>query len=125
MDGPNVNWKMVEIANKHCKEQDLDAPSLLDTGSCAFMLFMVPVNLKNCFSILKKSSARRAAYLKFNALIVPHEGKGSSYLFPLMYCGHCWLENKIAVGRIIELLQYIKQYLEELKEKKAFLENDD
>ena len=56
MDGPNVNWKMVKIANKHCKEQDLDAPSLVDTGSCAFMLFMVPVNLKNCFSILKKGS---------------------------------------------------------------------
>ena len=34
MDAPNVNWKMVEIANEHHKEQDPDALSLLETGSC-------------------------------------------------------------------------------------------
>ena len=34
MDGPNVTSKMVEIANKHCKEQDSGAPSLLEMGSC-------------------------------------------------------------------------------------------
>ena len=27
LDGLNVNWKMVEIANEHHKEQDPDAPS--------------------------------------------------------------------------------------------------
>ena len=34
IDGPNVNWKMVEVANEHHKEQDPDAPLLLEMGSC-------------------------------------------------------------------------------------------
>ena len=51
-----------------------------------------------------------------------HEGKDTSYLFPLKYCGYRWLENGKAVVRIIEILPYIKQYL---KEKKAFHENHD
>ena len=34
LDGLNVNWKMAEIANKHCKEQDLDTSLLLEMGSC-------------------------------------------------------------------------------------------
>ena len=34
MDGPNVNWKMAEIANKHYKKQDPEAQSLLEMGIC-------------------------------------------------------------------------------------------
>ena len=78
--------------------------------------------MKNCFPIFKKSAARRSAYLKCNDLFVSHEGKDTSYLFPLKYCGYRWLENGKAVVRIIEILPYIKQYL---KEKKAFHENHD
>ena len=54
-----------------------------------------------------------------------HEGRDTSYLFPLKYCGHRRLENGKAIGRIIEILLYIKQYLKELKEKKVFPENND
>ena len=54
-----------------------------------------------------------------------HEGKDTSYLFPLKYCEHRWLENWKAIGRIMVILPYIKQHLKELKEKKAFPENDD
>ena len=81
--------------------------------------------LKNCFFILKKSPAWRSAYLKRNDLFVSNEGKDTSYLFPLKYFWHSWLENGKAIGRIIEILWYIKQYLKELKDKKAFPENDD
>ena len=76
IDGPNVSWKMIEIANEHHQKQDSNAPSLV-----AFMFFMVPIKqsviscnldtfLKNCFSILNKSRARRSAYLKCNDLFV-------------------------------------------------------
>ena len=54
-----------------------------------------------------------------------HEGRDTSYLFPLKYCGHRRLENGKAIGRIIDILLYIKQYLKELKEKKVFPENND
>ena len=54
-----------------------------------------------------------------------HEGRDTSYLFPLKYCGHRRLENGKAIGRIIEILLYMKHYLKELKEKKVFPENND
>ena len=38
IDGPNVSWKMIEIANEHHQKQDSNAPSLV-----AFMFFMVPI----------------------------------------------------------------------------------
>ena len=34
LDGPNATWKMVEIANKHHREQDPNALSLLEMGRC-------------------------------------------------------------------------------------------
>ena len=77
----------------------------------------------NCFSIFKKSLARRSAYLTCNDLFVSHEVKDTSYVFPLKYCEHRQFENG-KIGRIIEILPQINQ-LKELKEKKAFPENDD
>ena len=69
MKEPNVNWKMIDIANEHCKEQDLDAPSLLEIGSCGLHVFHGAYEtaqsvtswklnkfLKNCFSIFKNKS---------------------------------------------------------------------
>ena len=137
IDGANVNWKMVEIVNEHCKEQDPDALPLLEMGSCGLHVLhgvyktaqsvtsrKLDKFIKNSFSIFKKSPARRAASLKCNYLFLSHEGKDTSYFFPLKYCEHRWLENWNAIGRIVELLLYIKQYLKELKEKKAFPENN-
>ena len=84
MAWPNVNRKMVEIANEqqrtpqtnsneHRKEQDPDAPSLLEMGSCGLHVlhgayktaqsvtsWKLDKFLKNCFSIFKKSPARRS-----------------------------------------------------------------
>lgn len=56
------------------------------------------------FLFSKKNPARTAAYLKCNDICVSHEDNGTSYLFTLMYCGYCWLENEKAIGRVIELL---------------------
>ena len=121
MNEPNINWKMLKIANEHHKEQNPDAPSLLEMRSCGLYVlhgayktaqsvisWKLDRFLKNCFSISKKSSARRSVYLKFNDLFVSHEGKDTSCLFPLKDCRHRWLENGKAIGRIIEILPYIK-----------------
>ena len=130
---------MLEIANKHCKKQHPDALSLLEMRSCGHHVlhgayktaqsvksWTLDRFLKICFSIFKKSPAKRSAYLKCNDFFVSHKGKDTSYLFPFKYFAHCWLENDKAVGRIIvNSLPYIKQHLNELKEKKAFPENDD
>ena len=121
MDAPNVNWKMVETANEHHKEQDPDALSLIEMESCGLHVlhgayktaqsvtsWRLDEFLKDCFSIFKKIRASSAVYLKCDDPFVSHEGKDKSYLFPSKYCGHRWLENWKAVGKIIELLPYIK-----------------
>ena len=121
MNRPNINWKMLKIANEHHKEQNPDAPSLLEMRSCGLYVlggayktaqsvisWKLDRFLKNCCSISKKSSARRSVYLKCNDLLVSHEGKDTSYLFPVKDCGHRWLENGKAIGRIIEIRPYIK-----------------
>ena len=64
------------------------------------------------------------AYLKCNDLFAWDKGK-YIYLSPLKYCGYHWLGNGKSVGRIIQILPYIKQYLKKLKEIKAFPEKND
>ena len=46
MDGPNVNWKMLEIAKEHRKQQDSDALSSLEEV-VVFMFFMVSIKQHN------------------------------------------------------------------------------
>ena len=69
MDGANVNWKMVEIANEHSKEQDPYALPLLQMESCVIPVLhgayktaqsvtsrKLDKFLKSCFSIFKQTS---------------------------------------------------------------------
>ena len=53
VDEPIVNWKMVVTVNKHCKEQDPDAPSLLEIRFVAFTFFMVLIKQ---YSLLRHGS---------------------------------------------------------------------
>ena len=110
-DGQSNKWIM-QITRSKLKLQEM--------GSCGLHVFHGAYKaaqsvtswkldnfLKNCFCIFKKSPARRSAYLKCNDLLVSHGAKDISYLFPLKYCGHHWLENGKAISRIIEILPYI------------------
>ena len=79
MDEPNVNWKIVEVLKQHRKEGDLSSSMLLELGNCSLHVlhrayqtdqFKTDWNLdkvlKNCYSIFKKSSAKRSGYPKAN-----------------------------------------------------------
>ena len=80
--------------------------------------------LKSFYSIFKKSPARRSDYLKVNNLHSAHEAKDSSYLFPLKFCGHRWLENGEAITRIIEIAPYLKKYMDFLVKEKVPKKDD-
>ena len=76
MDGPNVNWKLLELLQEHRIENDPLAPDSLSIGSCGLHILHSAFNtgqnstcwqlakvIKNCYSIFNKSSTRRADYL--------------------------------------------------------------
>ena len=131
-DGPNVNWKMLQLVNEN-RKMDPDCPELLLLGSCGLHVlhggyqtaqestdWRLKNLLKPAFSIFNKSPARRADYLIVNELHEEHTGKSSSYLFPMKYCGHRWLENGKAIKRIMDIKPKVVKYLNDLKEKKKF-----
>ena len=49
MDGPNINWKMLKIANEHHKEQDPDAPSLLEMRRCGLYVLHGAYKTAQCY----------------------------------------------------------------------------
>ena len=72
MDGPNVNWKTVEIINEYREYDDPDCPDLTEIGSCGLNVqhgaygtaqkatdWNLDKLLKAVYSIFKLSPARR------------------------------------------------------------------
>ena len=121
MDGPNVNWKLLRLLEE--ERNSSPAPKLLNLGSCGLHVLLgayghgqkqseweLDLFLKNCFSIFKRSPARRSDYLQANDIHVSHEGRDKSYLFPLKFCGHRWLENSKSLNRILEIFDKLKNY---------------
>ena len=136
MDGPKVNWKMIDLIKEEKREFDSEKPALLNIGSCGLHVSHVASALsttdwkldkflKACYSIFKKSPARRADYLRSNDLLDFHDGKDTAYLFRMKYCGHRWLETSRVINRVIEILPYLKTYIKHLNRTKKFPAKDD
>ena len=96
MDGPNVNWKMLDLIVED-RNSNETYPNLLDVGSCslhvvhgAFRTGMkqtgwgIDLLLKSLYSYLHETPTRREDYTKMTG----------SEVFPLQFCGHRWLEDK-------------------------------
>ena len=96
MDGPNVNWKFLELLTESRVEDEI--PSLIDIGSCGIHVVMheafktgakasgwgVSKILKALARLFLDSPARRADYVKMT---------GSS-LFPMSFCATRWIEDE-------------------------------
>ena len=119
-------------------ESNPQSPKLLHLGSCALHVlhgafgtasaatdWKLQKILKGCFSIFKKSPARRSDYLSSNDLHCSHVGKDSSYLVPLKFCGHRWLENSKAISRILEIYPYLQTYFKCLSAEKKMPKDDE
>ena len=114
MDGPNVNWKRVEIMKKYWEHSDPDGPDLIEIGSCGLHVLhsaygiaqkVTDLNLDKLlggfYSIFKLSPAQTEDYLKVNELLENRESKSVAYLFPQKFCGLRCLENGKALKRYI------------------------
>ena len=118
MDGPNVNWKLFGNFTDELKKSE--QRTFLNCGSCglhtihnAFKAGIkasgldVQEYLTSIYWLFKDSPARRDDFTTLT----------SSTVFPLSYCGHRWLENVPCLERGIEILPYLKIYVEKVKPK--------
>ena len=130
MDGPKVNWSLLKEIGDLKTEKDPDSPQLLDLGSCSLHVlhgaygagqsathWNICQFLRACYKMFKDSPARRHDYLHINDLDIVHSERASSYLFPLKYCSHRWLENLAVISRIIEVFDKLKAYVRSVQKR--------
>ncbi|KAL6459284.1 hypothetical protein MHYP_G00327560 [Metynnis hypsauchen] len=118
MDGPNVNWKLVELIQKEYGEQFAGA-QLEIVGSCG--LHTLHNSFKSGFLMWQIEKVLRALHSLFNCAPARREDFSSatkSSVFPLPFCGHRWLENLPAIERAVEVWPSIVKYVDLVKTKK-------
>ena len=118
MDGPNVNWKMLDLIVED-RNSNETYPNLLDVGSCslhvvhgAFRTGMKQTGwgidlLFKSYSHLHETPTRREDYTKMTG----------SEVFPLQFCGHRWLEDKRVAERAVEMWPSLTTYITEILKK--------
>ena len=119
MDGPNVNWKMLDLMVED-RNSNETYPKLLDVGSCglhvvhgAFRTGMKQTGwgtdqvLKSLHSLFHDAPARREDYIRI----------AGSEVFPLEFCGHRWLEDKRVAERALEIWPSLTTFITETLKK--------
>ena len=119
MDGPNVNWKFVDMLSKQLLDEGNS--SFLNIGSCGLHIihgaFKHGSNstswelerfLSGIFKLFKDTPAQREDFIKVT---------GSS-TFALKFCKHRWVENVPVAERAIQLLPHLLCYVQNVQEKK-------
>ena len=114
IDGPYINWKIVEILKQYRREKDTPGLMLVELKSCELHVLHRPNQtvqskadwnvvkvLKNLYSVFKKYPAKRLDYQEANDSQKSRKSKSTAYLFSLRYFGHRWLGNGKAIKRLI------------------------
>ena len=119
MDGPNVNWKLLDtIAEDRSSNEQY--PILLNVGSCSLHVvhgafrngikqtnWEIDLLLRSLHSLFNETPARREDYTKITG----------SRVFPQQFCGHRWLENKKVAERAFEIWPNITVFITETLKK--------
>jgi len=118
MDGPNVNWKFIDLLQTEHGEQ-FGGQQLLIVGSCG--LHTLHNSFKSVFSMWTMEKLLRALHYLFHETPARREDftkLTKSSIFPLPFCGHRWIENLPVVERAIEIWENIVKYVEAVDTKK-------
>lgn len=118
MDGPNVNWKFLELLQQEHGEA-FGGLQLIVVGSCElhtlhnaftgmFSIWQVDKVLQSLHNVFHNTLARREDF--------PTCTKSS--IFPLPFCGHRWIENLPVVSRAIEMWPTVEMYVDAVSQKK-------
>ena len=119
MDGPNVNWKLLDtIAEDRSSNEQY--PILLNVGSCSLHVvhgafrngikqtnWEIDLLLRSLHSLFNETPARREDHTKITG----------SRVFPQQFCGHRWLEDKKVAERALEIWPNITVFITETLKK--------
>ncbi|XP_048046597.1 uncharacterized protein LOC125268444 isoform X2 [Megalobrama amblycephala] len=117
MDGPNVNFKFLELLQLDHAENYRGA-QLVSIGSCGlhilhnafkagFSMWHVDKILKAMHTLFHHVPARREDYVRIT----------KSTVFPQPFCGQRWLENLPVIERALAVWPSLKLYLDALHRK--------
>ena len=112
MDGPSVNWKMLDLIVED-RNSNETYPISLHVVHGAFKTGMkqtgwgIDLLLKSLYSHLHETPARREDYTK----------KTGSEVFPLQFCGYRWLEDKRVAERVVEMWPSLTTYITQILKK--------
>ena len=106
MDGPNVNWKLIEMIQKEHAEQ-FGGSQIVMVGSCG--LHTLYNAFKSGFTMWDMEKLLWALHYMFHNTPA---NLTKSTEFPLPFCGHRWIENLPVVERAIKLWPNIWKYVE-------------
>lgn len=120
MDGPSVNWKAFDQLQAKV-EKDYNN-RLVNIGSCG--LHVVHNGFRDGMNATKwlLSNQLYALHTLFDnvpARREDHESVTKSYIYPLQYCSHRWVENVQVCDRAIQVLPFIKIYIKAVDEKRV------
>lgn len=117
MDGPNVNFKLLELLQLDHAE-NYGGAQLVSVGSCGlhtlhnafkagFSMWHVDKIFKAMHTLFHHVPARREDYVKDT----------KSSVFPQPFCGHRWLENLPVIERALAVWPSLKLYLDAVHKK--------
>ena len=113
MDVPNVNWKMLSKITEERSSTE-HYPGLINAGSSSLHVVRgafrsgesktkcrIDILLKALHNFFDESPAKREDYTKITG----------SYIFPLPFCGHRWLEDRSVAERALQIWPQITVYI--------------
>nr|XP_043905538.1 uncharacterized protein LOC122784359 [Solea senegalensis] len=119
MDGPNVNFRLLDFLQKEHAELYGGAQVLM-VGSCG--LHTLHNAMKAGFTAWQIDKLLRALHFLFHNVPARREDytniTGSS-CFPLSFCGHRWVENVPVAERFLEVWPMIRKYVDAAEAKKV------
>ena len=118
MDGPNVNWKFLEILQQEQAEQ-YGGAQLIVVGSCG--LHTLHNACKGGFIMWQMDKVLRAMHYLFHNTPARREDftlLTKTTQFPLPFCGHRWLENLPGVERALEVWPSLIMYVDAVRTKR-------
>ena len=119
MDGPNVNFKLLDLLQKEHAELHGGAQILM-VGSCG--LHTLHNAMKAGFTAWQIDKLLRALHFLFHNVPARREDytniTGSS-CFPLSFCGHRWVENVPVAERVLEVWPMIQTYVNAAENKRV------
>ena len=131
MDGPNVNWKMLNDLKLSRRELHPDSHELVEFGSCALHVVhnaLKQGHTKSTWNIFKYLRDTFYLFSGFPSRKAQYTNITNSDAFPQKFCVTRWVQNGSASSKAQDILPNIKKYVDtvgKLPSSKVFVKVQD